>query len=92
MDTGVAFVLAAGTMTFGNEWLQTKGLNFRVPVATLLLAALDGGISAFDPKAGVAFGAIVFIGALTVPLNGKSPITELTSQLNQTGASKGKGK
>jgi hypothetical protein len=90
MDTGVGLVLAAGTMTFGNEWLQTQGLNFRVPIATLLLAGMDGALSALSPKAGVAFGAIVFIGALTVPLNGKSPISELNAQLKQPATRKGK--
>jgi hypothetical protein len=89
MDTGVGLVLAAGAMTFGNEWLQTGGLNFRVPIATVLLAGLDGALSALSPTAGIAFGAIIFIGALTVPLNGKSPISELNAQL-KTPAKKGK--
>jgi hypothetical protein len=91
MDTGVGFVLAAGAMTFGNEWIQTSGLNFRIPVATLGIAGLDGLLSSLSPKAGVAFGVIVFIGALTVPLNGKSPIAEFNSQLSGT-QSKVKGK
>jgi hypothetical protein len=88
MDTGVGFCLAAGAMTFGNEWLQTGGLNWRVPIATVLVAGLDGALSALSPTAGIAFGAIVFIGALTVPLNGKSPIDELNAQLKP--AKKGK--
>lgn len=88
MDTGVMFVLGAGAMTFGNEWLQSGGLNWRVPIATVLIAGLDGALSALSPTAGIAFGAIVFIGALTVPLNGKSPIAELNSQLST--AKKGK--
>lgn len=88
MDTGVGLVLGAGAMTFGNEWLQTGGLNFRVPIATLLIAGMDGVLSSLSPKAGIAFGAIVFIGALTVPLNGKSPISELNAQLSQPAAKK----
>lgn len=88
MDTGVGLVLGAGAMTFGNEWLQTGQLNWRVPIATLLIAGLDGVLSALSSTAGIAFGAIVFIGALTVPLNGKSPIQELNGQLST--AKKGK--
>lgn len=91
MDTGVALVLGAGAMTFGNEWLQTGGLNFRVPIATLGIAGLDGLLSSLSPIAGVSFGIIVFIGALTVPLNGKSPISEFNAQLAGT-QSKKKGK
>jgi hypothetical protein len=91
MDTGVGLVLAAGAMTFGNEWLQTGGLNFRVPIATLAIAGLDGVLSSLSPKAGVSFGVIVFIGALTVPLNGRSPLSEFNSQLSGT-QSKKKGK
>jgi hypothetical protein len=88
MDTGVGLILGAGAMTFGNEWMQTGGLNWRVPIAITLIAGLDGALSALSPTAGIAFGAIIFIGALTVPLNGKSPIQELNTQLSP--AKKGK--
>jgi hypothetical protein len=84
MDTGVGLVLGAGAMSFGNEWLQTGKLNFRVPVATLVVAMVDGVISDLSPKGGIALGVLVFIGALTVPLNGKSPIDEFNSQFAET--------
>lgn len=84
MDTGVGLVFAAGGMSFGNEWLQTGKLNFRVPIATFVVAIVDGVISDISPKGGIALGVMVFIGALTVPLNGKSPIDEFNSQFAET--------
>lgn len=78
---GPAMVLGAGLMTFGNEWLQTNQLNWRVPVATLLGAGAVGLVGAVAPGAGNGLGALVLIAAAVTRLNGKSPLEELTAEL-----------
>lgn len=80
---GGAMVLGAGLATFGNEWLQTDKVNWRVPVATLLGAGAIQLVGTLSPGAGNSLGFMVLIAALTVPLNGKSPLQELTSTLPQ---------
>lgn len=78
---GPAFVLAAGTLTFGNEWLQTDQVNWRVPIATLLGAGAVGVIGMASPNAGTTLGVMVFIAAASMRSNGKSAIDEFASNL-----------
>ena len=78
---GPALVLGAGLATFGNEWLQTDQLNWRVPVATLLGAGVIGIIGNLSPGAGNSLGFMVLIAALASPIGGKSPLQELTAVL-----------
>jgi hypothetical protein len=82
VDTGARLVLLAGTLTFGNEWLQTHEVNWRVPVATVLAAAAVAGIGRVSPGAGAGLGVMALIVAAATPLNGKSPIQELGSVVN----------
>jgi hypothetical protein len=80
-NTGTVIVVAAGGMTFANEWLQTKDINWRIPVATVLIAALVDGIAHLDQKIATTFAVIVLIGASVATINGKSPIDEFNSVL-----------
>jgi hypothetical protein len=82
MDAGPGLVILAGVMTFANEWYQTGKGNWRVPVATLLAAALVGGLASFAPGASKALGGIVLIGAVTAKFGGKSVIEELNTAIN----------
>lgn len=82
VEAGPGLVLAAGTMTFANEWWQTDKPNFRVVVATLIGAGLAGLLAEISPKGSAALGGIIMIGALTTKFNGNSPVTELNSILN----------
>jgi hypothetical protein len=84
MDAGTGLVLAAGTLTFGNEWYQTHQLNWRVPVATLLAAGAVSGVSKASPKGSTALGFMVLIGAVVTPFRGKSPAEELASIVSGT--------
>jgi hypothetical protein len=77
MELATGIILAAGTITFANEWWQTKQVNFRIPVATLLLAAGFDGLSKLDAKISATLAFIVFIGALTTEFNGKSAASTL---------------
>jgi hypothetical protein len=81
MDAGPSFVLAAGGITFANEWLQTNKPQFRPLVAGLVGAAIIAGVSEVAPKAGTALGVMVLIVAVTTEFNGKSAISEFASVL-----------
>jgi len=78
---GPPLVLAAGAITFGNEWMQTGNVNWRVPIATLLGAGAIGVIGMASASAGTTLGVMVFIAAATIRSNGKSAIDELSSNL-----------
>lgn len=76
-NTAPVLVLVAGTMTFANEWYQTKQVNWRVPVATFLIAAVFDGFANIDPHAATITAVIVLIGAATTEFNGKSAASTL---------------
>jgi hypothetical protein len=78
---GPALVLTAGTLTFGNEWLQTNNLNWRVPVATLLGAGVMAAIGAVSTGAANSLGVMVLIAAASTEFNGKSAVQEISSSL-----------
>jgi hypothetical protein len=80
MGAGPGLVLAAGTITFGNEWIQTGKLNFRVPVATIFASLLFTGIDKVSANATTGLGVLVLTASLMTPLGGgKSPLQELQS-------------
>jgi hypothetical protein len=81
MAAGPGLVLLAGTLTFGNEWLQTGQVNYRVPIATLGGAWLISGISDISSKTGTILGLMVLIVAASTPFGGKSPFQELSSAI-----------
>jgi hypothetical protein len=61
-------------MTFGNEWYQTKKVNWRVPIATLLAAAVIDGLNKVDDKAAIGLSIMVLIVASATKFGGKSVI------------------
>jgi hypothetical protein len=71
-STATGIILIAGTITFANEWYQTHTVNWRVPIATLLAAAVFDGLATIDSKAAVGLSIIVLIGAFTAKFGGKS--------------------
>jgi hypothetical protein len=81
-DTGMKIVLLAGTLTFSNEWLQTREINWRIPVATVLAAAATAGVGRVSPNGAATLGVMALIVAAATPLNGKSPIQQISSVVN----------
>jgi len=81
IDAGPGMVVAAGVMTFANEWYQNGKFNWRIPVATLLGAALVGGLASFSPNAGKGLGGIILIGAATAKFGGHSVVEELNGAI-----------
>lgn len=84
MEPATAIVLFAGTMTFANEWYQTKQVNWRIPVATLLLGAAFDGLSHLDRGISTMLAVMVLIGAGTTQFNGQS-VAGTLAQLFQSG-------
>lgn len=81
-DTGMKLVLLAGTLTFSNEWLQTREINWRIPVATVLAAAATAGVGRISPGGATSLGVMALIVAAATPLNGRSPIQEVGAVVN----------
>lgn len=76
MSQSTGIMLFAGTVSFGNEWLQTGSPNWRIPVATLVAGVFLNGVERIYPKAGVGLSVIVLITVLATPFKGKSPLQE----------------
>ena len=71
-ETATYIILTAGGMTFVNEWYQTGTVNWRVPVATMLAAAVFDGLSKIDDKAATALAVMALLVAATTKFGGKS--------------------
>jgi hypothetical protein len=72
-STAASIILIAGGMTFVNEWYQNDhAINWRIPIATFLAAAVFDGLAKLDNKAAVGVSIMVLIGAFVNKVNGKS--------------------
>lgn len=76
-NTATVLVLTAGTITFTNEWYQTREVNWRVPVATALLAAIFDGLAHIDQNAATSLSIMVLLGALVTKFGGKSAADQI---------------
>jgi hypothetical protein len=74
-STGI--VLAAGGISFANDWWNSKQPNFRIPPATLGVAILFAGLERLNERAAVGLATIMMITVLFTPMNGKSPMQTL---------------
>lgn len=71
-NTATVIIITAGSITFVNEWYQTRKINWRVPVATMIVGAIFDGLSRIDDKAATGLAVIAFLAAVTTEFNGKS--------------------
>lgn len=81
--TGSAIVLTGTALRFGAEFLHDKdvaSLNWSVVVAGLFSAILVNGLQKADPKIGIGFAWIVFIGMVTIPIAGSTTPLALVDQ------------
>ena len=83
MAAATVMIITAGTVTFTNEWYQTKYLYWKVPIVTLFLAAAFDGLAKVNDKAATGIAAIAMIGAFTTKFNGKSAIDTLGGLVSQ---------
>ena len=89
-STAAGIILIAGGITFTNEWYQDNHhINWRVPIATVLAAAIFDGLAKLDDKAAIGVAVMVLIGAFVNKVNGKSIADVLTESFSKTTA-KGK--
>ncbi len=90
MAASTGILLAAGGITFGNEWVHnpTKP-NWKIPVATLAIAVVFSGIEKIPGAAPFAVGiaAIALIASLlgTATPGVPSPAQQLISFINGGG-------
>ena len=84
LATGI--ILTAGTITFANEWYQTGKVNWRVPVATVLAAAVFDGLAHIDEKAAVGLSIVVLMGAMVTKFGGKSAAETVATFFQQSTA------
>jgi hypothetical protein len=89
-NTATVIVLTAGTITFTNEWYQTKKIDWRVPVATVLLAAGFDVMARIDSRGATLLSIMVLVAASTTKFNGKSAVSILSGLGNTTAAKVGK--
>lgn len=82
-NTATVIVLTAGTITFANEWYQTKEINWRVPVATLLLAGLADGLAHINERAATGLSVMILLGALMTKFGGKSVADQIAETFDQ---------
>lgn len=93
MASGAATtVVVAGTATLANSWLQSKTINWKIPVATLLLAAGTEALAHWSPPVAAGMAALILLGALTATVGGKSIIDEIGSNFSGTSTSTTGGK
>jgi uncharacterized membrane protein YfcA len=83
MAVGTVLIITAGTVTFTNEWYQTKNLDWKIPVVTLFLAAAFDGLDKISPGAATGLAFIALVGAFTTKYNGKSAIDQIGQLVNQ---------
>ncbi len=83
MAASTGIILLAGTITFGNEWLQLGKPNWRIVLGTLGSAVVFAGLEKLDEQAAVGLAAIVMITVLVggVTPGVKSPAQEVLSLL-----------
>jgi len=83
MAKSTGIVLAAGGIAFGNDWVQTKKPNLRIPVATLGATLFLAGIERLNTRAGVGLATMMMILALVTPVKGKAPAQTVVALMQQ---------
>lgn len=85
MAKSANIMLAAGTITFGNAWLQQGKPNWRVAIGTLGATVLFAGLEALSEGAAIGIASIVLITVvLGEPIKGvRSPADEILKLLGK---------
>jgi hypothetical protein len=86
MAKSTGIVLAAGGISFANDWIEkvaqpkaneTPTPNLRIPVATLAVALVFAGIEQLNERAAVGLSWIMLITVLVTPIRGRAPVQNL---------------
>jgi hypothetical protein len=84
MTASVTITLVAGGITFVNEWYQTRNIDWKVPLATALLAVGMEMLSNLSSGAATALSVMVLMGAATTQFNGKSALDTVLALAGST--------
>jgi hypothetical protein len=85
MGKSTGIVLTATAISMGNDWLQTRDINFRMGIAGMAFALIADGIEHISEPAGVGIANIMLITALLTPFNGKAPAQTVLEVLGRRG-------
>lgn len=91
MAAATVITLVAGGITFVNQWYQTRNLDWKVPVATVILAGGIDVLSNLDSKAATILSLLILMGAATTQFNGHSALDTVTSLTGNTSTSPPRG-
>jgi hypothetical protein len=80
-------VLISGAVTFTGEWYWNHEIDWKVPLATILLAAGAEGLSAVDKNGATVLSCLVLLAALSTPFKGHTAFGMISGVLS--GAGKG---
>jgi hypothetical protein len=72
-------VLVAGAVTFTGEWYWNHQIDWKVPLATVLLAAAFEGLSNVDRNGATLLSIMVFAGAASTKFGGHSAFDMVTA-------------
>jgi hypothetical protein len=72
-------VLVAGAVTFTGEWYWTKTIDWKVPLATILLAGGFEVLSNMDRNGATLLSVMVLVGALSTKFSGHSAFDMITT-------------
>jgi hypothetical protein len=81
-ETSVVITITAGGITFVNQWYQTKRIDWKVPVATLILAGGIDLLAKLDSKGATILAFLILLGAASTKFNGKSAVDTVTALIN----------
>jgi len=76
---GTNIVLVAGAVTFTGEWYWSQKMDWKVPLATILLAAGFEGLSSLDRNGTTILALIIFAGAASTKFSGHSAFDMVTA-------------
>lgn len=79
MSKSIPIVLTATTISFGNEWIQTEQVNFRVLVAGLAASLFLDGVEHISEPIGTGLATLMLVSVLLTPFNGNSPVGTLAN-------------
>lgn len=82
-STATGIILIAGTATFATEWYNTGKVNWKVPIATLLAAAVFDGLAKLNDKAAIGLSVMVLLGALTTKWGGRSVVETVAAAFTE---------
>lgn len=78
MAASTGIVLAMGAIVLANQTLaQKKPFNFKIALATGILALAMGGLDAVSPDLATGLALIAFTTAMIAPIGGQSPAESL---------------